>query len=145
MLTQFRAVWSGTIFPRQVKNVREYLPCIRKTGSLLDDSIAGEKGQAARVTYNDEIAVVKPLADGELRNDESPASEGQQHALARSASRMDPLPKRAEYGTGLFLIIDACVASNDVVQKLITELLNEVIGARPGVCDYRRLLTQAID
>lgn len=49
-------------------DVREYLPFIRKTGSLLDNSIAGARGQAAVVTYNDEVSIAKPFAQGELRD-----------------------------------------------------------------------------
>ena len=50
------------------QNVRDYLPFIQKTGSLLDDSIAAATGKAALITYNDEIKVIKVFTEGDLRH-----------------------------------------------------------------------------
>ncbi|MBV8898331.1 MAG: VWA domain-containing protein [Acidobacteriaceae bacterium] len=48
--------------------VRDYLAFIQNTGALLDDSLAAATGQAALLTYGDEIAVTKPFAQSELRS-----------------------------------------------------------------------------
>jgi len=49
------------------QDVRAYLGFIAKTGALLDDSLAAATGEAALITYNDEITVAKPFGQGDLQ------------------------------------------------------------------------------
>lgn len=48
--------------------VREYLTFIQNTSALLDDSLAAATGQAALITYGDEVTLAKPFAQSELRD-----------------------------------------------------------------------------
>lgn len=48
--------------------VRDYLTFIQNTGALLDDSLAAATGQAALITYSDDVTLAKPFAQSELRN-----------------------------------------------------------------------------
>jgi VWFA-related protein len=48
------------------RDIRQYLPFIEKVGSLLDSAILGEKGEAALISYNDNVAVIKPFSSGDL-------------------------------------------------------------------------------
>lgn len=49
------------------QEVRAYLGFIAKTGALLDNSLAAATGEAALITYNDEITVKKPFGHGDLQ------------------------------------------------------------------------------
>ena len=46
------------------QDVREHLPLIAKAGNLIFDSLAASNGQAALVTYNDEVIVPLPFQNG---------------------------------------------------------------------------------
>jgi hypothetical protein len=48
------------------EDVRDYLPFIARVGSLLDDSLAAATGEAALITYNDEVTLAKPFRTGDL-------------------------------------------------------------------------------
>jgi VWFA-related protein len=48
--------------------VSEYLPFVRKAGSLLDSLLIGEGGRSAILTYSDEVQVVKPFGDADSSN-----------------------------------------------------------------------------
>ena len=48
------------------REVREYLAFIARTGSLIDALLAGENGEAALVTCNDEVKVAKAFEAGDL-------------------------------------------------------------------------------
>lgn len=48
------------------RSVRQYVPFIVRTGSVLESLLAGESGQAAVVTYGDDVTVAKPLDSGDL-------------------------------------------------------------------------------
>src|SRR5581483_10869907 len=50
------------------QEVHDYLEVIQRTGALLEDSIAAATGQAALITYNDEVTVAKPFAHGDFRD-----------------------------------------------------------------------------
>jgi VWFA-related protein len=50
------------------QDVRAYLGFIAKTGALLDDSLAAATGEAALITYNDEITVEKPFGHGDIQS-----------------------------------------------------------------------------
>lgn len=50
------------------KDVREYLSFIVKTGSVIESLLLGESGEAAVITYQDEVAVVKPFDIGDLQS-----------------------------------------------------------------------------
>jgi hypothetical protein len=47
--------------------VRAYLPFIAKVGSVVETLVAGEGGESALITYNNEVKVVKPFAGGDLQ------------------------------------------------------------------------------
>jgi VWFA-related protein len=49
-------------------DVRRYLSFIRKTGSVFEDLLAGESGEAAIVTYDGELNVAKRFGEGDLRS-----------------------------------------------------------------------------
>jgi VWFA-related protein len=49
------------------QDVRAYLGFIAKTGALLDDSLAAATGEAALITYNDQITIEKPFDHGDLQ------------------------------------------------------------------------------
>jgi VWFA-related protein len=51
------------------QDVREYVPFIARTGSLVDALVAGEEGESAVVAYNDDITVLKPFDSGDLQHD----------------------------------------------------------------------------
>ncbi len=48
-------------------DVRAYLPFIAKVGSVVETLVAGEGGESALITYNNEVKVVKPFAGGDLQ------------------------------------------------------------------------------
>jgi VWFA-related protein len=48
-------------------DVRAYLPFIAKVGSVVETLVAGEGGESALITYNNEVKVVKPFASGDLQ------------------------------------------------------------------------------
>jgi VWFA-related protein len=49
------------------RDVREYLPFVAKSGSVVDALLAGEHGEAALVTYGDEVEVVRPFSTASIR------------------------------------------------------------------------------
>lgn len=49
------------------QDVRLYTKFIAKVGALLDDSLAGATGQAALITYNDDVTLAKPFGRGDLQ------------------------------------------------------------------------------
>jgi VWFA-related protein len=48
-------------------DVRQYLPGIAKTGSIVDALLAGESGESAVITYSGEITVAKPFDTGDVQ------------------------------------------------------------------------------
>ena len=53
------------VFVVQVnQDVRDYLPFVAKVGSVVETLLTGESGEAALITYSDEISVVKPFGHG---------------------------------------------------------------------------------
>jgi VWFA-related protein len=48
------------------QDVREYLPFISKVGSVLETLLVGESGEAAVITYADDISLLKPFDGGDL-------------------------------------------------------------------------------
>ena len=50
------------------REVREYLPFIAKVGSVVDNLLLGERGQAAVLTYNEDVTLVKSFGTGEVRS-----------------------------------------------------------------------------
>ncbi len=49
------------------QDVRAYLPFIAKAGSALDALLVGESGEAAVLTYSDEVTVAKPFDSGDVQ------------------------------------------------------------------------------
>jgi VWFA-related protein len=49
------------------QDVRAYLPFIARAGSALDALLVGESGEAAVLTYNDEVTVAKPFDSGDIQ------------------------------------------------------------------------------
>jgi len=47
-------------------DVREYLPFIAKIGAVVETMLVAETGEAAVVTYSDDVTVSKPFASGEV-------------------------------------------------------------------------------
>jgi hypothetical protein len=45
------------------QDVREYLPFVAKTGSIIDSLVLGESGEAAVLTYSDDVTVIKYFDD----------------------------------------------------------------------------------
>jgi VWFA-related protein len=50
------------------RDVREYTRFIAKVGSTVDALLVGERGQAAVIAYNDDIAVLKEFGAGDVRS-----------------------------------------------------------------------------
>jgi VWFA-related protein len=50
------------------QDVREYLSFIGRAGTVIESLMLGESGEAAVITYRDEIAVVKPFETGEVQS-----------------------------------------------------------------------------
>jgi VWFA-related protein len=50
------------------RDVREYLSFIAKTGSIIESLLLGESGEAAVLTYRDEVTVVKPFETGDVQS-----------------------------------------------------------------------------
>jgi VWFA-related protein len=46
------------------QDVREYIPFLAKSGSVVDDLLVGESGEVAVVTYSSEVRVAKPFESG---------------------------------------------------------------------------------
>jgi len=67
---------SAAIVVQANLDVREYLPFIARTGSVIESLLLGETGEGAVVSYQDEIAVLKPFDSGDVRL-------GLQHVTAR--------------------------------------------------------------
>ena len=66
------------------EDVREYLPFVSKTGSVFEDLLVGESGEAAVITYADEVSTLKPFDGGDLAS----ALRGVR-AAGRSARMLD--------------------------------------------------------
>lgn len=47
-------------------DMREYLPFVVRTGSVVESLLLGESGEAAVVVYGDEVTVAKPFDSGEV-------------------------------------------------------------------------------
>jgi hypothetical protein len=58
------------------QDVREYAPFIKKAGSVVEALLVGDSGEAAMITYGDDISVVKPFAGGDLQSALSKISTG---------------------------------------------------------------------
>ena len=50
------------------EDVRDYLAFIDRAGSVIDTSLVGEDGEAAVLTYNDQVGVKKGLEVGDVRS-----------------------------------------------------------------------------
>lgn len=50
------------------RDVREYLPFMARAGSTVEALLVGESGEAAVVTYGDDITVAKPFEAGDLQS-----------------------------------------------------------------------------
>jgi VWFA-related protein len=50
------------------RDVRQYVPFIAKTGSVIDALLAGESGEAAIVSYGSEVSVIEPFAAGDIQS-----------------------------------------------------------------------------
>src|SRR6202007_422455 len=48
------------------QDVREYVPFISKVGSAFETLLVGESGEAAIITYADEVSIVKPFDRSDL-------------------------------------------------------------------------------
>jgi VWFA-related protein len=46
------------------QDVRQYVPFIAKTGSVINALVAGESGEAAVIAYSDEVSVIQPFHAG---------------------------------------------------------------------------------
>ncbi|MEI9974113.1 MAG: VWA domain-containing protein [Ignavibacteriota bacterium] len=65
------------------REVREYLSFIVKAGAVIESLLLGESGEAAIITYGDEVAVVKPFGTGDVQSTfrKIPASARDAHML----------------------------------------------------------------
>jgi VWFA-related protein len=50
------------------QDVREYVPFIARAGSIVDTLLIGESGEAAVVTYGDDVTVAKPFGTGDVQS-----------------------------------------------------------------------------
>ena len=50
------------------QDVRRYAPFIAKAGSVVEALLAGESGEAAVITYSDDVATVKPFDTGDVQS-----------------------------------------------------------------------------
>lgn len=49
-------------------DVRQYFPFIAKVGSVVDALLVGERGHAAVIAYNDDVAIRKPFSAGNVQS-----------------------------------------------------------------------------
>lgn len=49
------------------RDVRQYVPFIAKAGAVFESVLIGESGQAAVITYGDDVSTVKPMDAGDLQ------------------------------------------------------------------------------
>src|ERR1039458_8533233 len=49
------------------RDVRQYVPFIAKAGAVFESLLIGESGQAAVITYGDDVSTVKPMDAGDLQ------------------------------------------------------------------------------
>jgi len=89
------------------REVRDYVPFIAKTGTLIDALIAGEGGEAALVTCNDEVSVAKPFDSGDLSAAlRKVVAEGESsHMLDAASHAIDLLRHRPATRTRILLLI----------------------------------------
>ena len=67
------------------QDVREYVPFIKKAGSVVEALLVGDSGEAAVITYGDDITVVKPFGSGDVQSALSKISTGGRGARAIDA------------------------------------------------------------
>jgi VWFA-related protein len=60
------APFSVAVVVQTNQDVRDYLPFVAKSGSVIDDLLTGASGGTALVTYSDEVSTRKPFAAGDL-------------------------------------------------------------------------------
>jgi VWFA-related protein len=59
---------SVAVVVQQSRDVRAYTPFIAKVGSVIDALLVGERGHAAVIGYNDNVAVLKTFNTGDVRS-----------------------------------------------------------------------------
>jgi hypothetical protein len=89
------------------REVREYLPFVARTGSLVDALLAGENGEAALVTCNDEVKVAKAFDSGDLSAAiKGLAADGKGSRMLDAASRaIELLKQRPASRTRILLLV----------------------------------------
>jgi len=88
-------------------DVRDYLPFIARTGTLLENSIAAANGEIAVLSYNDEITVEKPFesADVSTACRKLSASGHQKRLLDASSRAVSMLRERAGARSRVLILI----------------------------------------
>lgn len=89
------------------QDVREYVPFIARTGSLIDALVVGEAGEAAVVTYNDDVTVLKAFESGDLQHDlgRLPVSGKQARLIDAGLRAVDLLKQRPSPRARILLFI----------------------------------------
>jgi VWFA-related protein len=89
------------------REVRDYVPFIARTGALIDALIAGEGGETALVTCNDEVAVAKPFDSDDLSVAlRKLAPDGRSSRMLDATSRaIDLLKQRRDLRTRILVLI----------------------------------------
>lgn len=62
------APFSAAIAIQLTQDVRDYVPFIAKTGSTFEALLLGQTGEAAVVTYGDDVKIVKPFDSGDVQS-----------------------------------------------------------------------------
>jgi VWFA-related protein len=89
------------------QDVRDYVPSIAKMGAVIDTLIAGEGGESALLTCNDDVSVAKPFDSGDLSAALKKLSpEGRSSHMLDAASRaIDLLAQRPASRIRVLLLI----------------------------------------
>jgi VWFA-related protein len=86
---------------------RDYVPIIAKTGTLIDALIAGEGGETALLTSNDEVVVAKAFDSGDfsIALKKIPADGRSSHMLDAVSRAIDLLRERPANRTRILLLV----------------------------------------
>ena len=89
------------------REVREYVPFIARTGALIDALIAGEGGESALLSCNDNVSLAKPFDFGDLSASLKKVvpEGGSSHMLDAASRAIDLLKQRPATRTRILLLI----------------------------------------
>ncbi|HKW96739.1 MAG TPA: VWA domain-containing protein [Bryobacteraceae bacterium] len=111
------------------QNVREYLPIIARVGSAVDSLLAGESGEAAVMSYNAEVAILKTFDAGDVRS------------ALRNLSAKDPPARMIDAGIRAVTLLRARPASRSRVLLFIGQPVDR--GSESQLADLEQQASKA--